>query len=315
MTETFKTDVDQGLSSNPKMLPSKYFYDLQGDELFVRIMNLPEYYLTRAEMEIFSEQTAAMVQAFELKPDHSFELVELGAGDGSKTKKLLAYLLENGYQFDYIPVDISPNALADLKSSLQKELPQLSVHPVQGDYFDVLSRLSHTDKRRVVLFLGSNLGNMSDARAEQFISAMSNNMNEGDRLLLGLDLIKDPEIVIPAYDDAQGITAAFNLNLLHRINRELDGNFIPDQFKHVVTYSAEEGVVRSYLQSTADQQVYIQALDKRFHFEQGEKIHTEISRKYNDDLVKQFLTNTPLIIQKKLTDSKAYFADFVLMKG
>lgn len=315
MTEEFKTDVDKGLSSEPKMLPSKYFYDARGDELFVQIMNLPEYYLTRAEMEIFSNQTAEMVQALEVNPNQPFELVELGAGDGTKTKKLLEYLLSNGYQFSYFPVDISENALSDLQASLKEEMPQLSVQTVQGDYFEVLQRFSEASTPRVVLFLGSNLGNMSDARAQQFIHALGHNLNNGDKLLVGLDLIKSADIVIPAYNDSSGVTAEFNLNLLLRINRELGGNFDTTKFKHVVSYSEEDGIVKSYLQSQVDQKVTIEVLKKTYAFKQGETIHTEISRKYNDELLKKFLNDAPLTILKKLTDSKGYFADYILLKG
>lgn len=315
MTEEFKTDVDKGLSSEPKMLPSKYFYDARGDELFVQIMNLPEYYLTRAEMEIFSDQTAEMVQALEINPNQPFELVELGAGDGTKTKKLLEYLLSNGYQFSYFPVDISENALSDLQASLKEEMPQLSVQTVQGDYFEVLQRFSEASTPRVVLFLGSNLGNMSDARAQQFIHALGHNLNNGDKLLVGLDLIKSADIVIPAYNDSSGVTAEFNLNLLLRINRELGGNFDTTKFKHVVSYSEEDGIVKSYLQSQVDQKVTIEVLKKTYAFKQGETIHTEISRKYNDKLLKKFLNDAPLTILKKLTDSKGYFADYILLKG
>ena len=185
MMNDFKTDVENGLNSDPKRLPSKYFYNEIGDELFVRIMNLPEYYLTRAEFEIFSEQTPDLVQSLNLDKTIPFELVELGAGDGTKTKELLKYLVGEGFQFDYLPVDISPYALENLKDSLAEEIPNLSVKTMQGDYFDVLKKLREAIKPRVALFLGSNLGNMSDARAQQFMHALGHNLNNGDRTVIG----------------------------------------------------------------------------------------------------------------------------------
>lgn len=314
MNEQFKTDVKNGLSKSPKSLPSKYFYDEKGDELFVQIMNLPEYYLTRAEFEIFSEQTADLVSSLDLEQATPFELVELGAGDGYKTKELLRFLVDAGYQFDFIPVDISPHALDDLKKTLQAEIPELSVKPIQGEYFKVMQHLSEALKPRVALFLGSNLGNMSDELAQSFLEALGHHLNDGDKLLLGLDLIKSPEIVIPAYSDSAGITAEFNLNLLRRINRELGGDFNPDQFRHLVHYTEEEGIIKSCLESTEDQTVTISALDESFHFEKGERIHTEISRKYSDDLLELFLLETPLTIIDRFTDKDEYFADYILVK-
>src|SRR5690554_3550071 len=314
MMNDFKTDVENGLNSDPKRLPSKYFYNEIGDELFVRIMNLPEYYLTRAEFEIFSEQTPDLVQSLNLDKTIPFELVELGAGDGTKTKELLKFLVKEGYQFDYLPVDISPYALENLKDSLVEEIPNLSVKTMQGDYFDVLKKLRETIKPRVALFLGSNLGNMSDELARTFLETMGHHLNEDDKLILGLDQIKSPEIVIPAYNDASGVTAKFNLNLLRRINEELGGNFDLNKFRHVVHYTEKEGILKSFLESTEDQQVRIDALDKVFAFRKSERIHTEISRKYNDELLEQFLLETPLSITDKLTDSNGYFADYILKK-
>ena len=315
MKDQFKKDVERGLSESPKRLSSKYFYDERGDELFVQIMNLPEYYLTDAEMEVFSEKTAQLVDALSCDADRPFELVELGAGDGAKTKELLRYLLEKGFQFEYLPIDISQHALDSLEASLKKEMPELPVKTLQGDYFEVLKSLCESRKPKVVLFLGSNLGNMLDDIATKFIHALSENLNPNDKVLMGLDLIKSPEVVIPAYNDSQGVTAAFNLNLLRRINRELGGNFDLENFRHRVEYTEEEGIVKSFLESQKEHEVIISEIGMAFYFEKGERIHTEISRKYNDALLDQFIEDTPLQIVDRLTDSKKLFADYVLLRS
>lgn len=315
MEDQFKKDVERGLSEHPKRLFSKYFYDARGDKLFVQIMNLPEYYLTRAEHEIFSKKTSELVHALGCRSDRPFELVELGAGDGTKTKELLRYLLEKGFQFEYLPIDISINALDSLEASLKKEMPGLKVKTLQGDYFEVLQSLRESQKSKVVLFLGSNLGNMRDEIATDFIHALADSLNTDDKLLIGLDLIKAPEIVIPAYDDSEGVTSEFNLNLLRRINRELGGNFELDKFRHHVEYTEKEGIVKSFLESREDHEVFISAIGKTFFFEKGERIQTEISRKYNDALLDQFIADTSLEIVDRLTDSNGLFADYVLVRS
>lgn len=314
MNEQFKQDVDRGLSGTPKTLQSKYFYDSIGDDLFVQIMGLPEYYLTRAEDEIFSEQTEQLTDALGLTPEKHVELVELGAGDGTKTKKLLHFLLNGGYSIGYQPIDISPYALSNLEKSLAVEMPGLSVKTRQGDYFEVLESMRNSTAPKVVLFLGSNLGNMLDEVAGRFIRTLSERLNPGDRLLLGLDLIKSPEVVIPAYSDSQGVTAAFNLNLLTRINRELGGDFRLDKFRHRVTYTQQEGIVKSYLESTCKQQVVIDKIGKTFLFEEGESIHTEISRKYNDHIINQFIADSSFAVVNRLSDRAERFADYILLR-
>jgi len=312
MNSTFKNDVDKGLSSNPKTLQSKYFYNKKGDALFVEIMNLPEYYLTRSELDIFQNKTQELIKAFGLKPDSHFELIELGAGDGTKTKELLKILDKENYDFDYFPIDISANALQGLKENLKQELPKISVQTQQGDYFEVLASLKNNKQPKIILFLGSNIGNMTDDLAAQFIYNLGANLQAGDKLLIGVDLIKSKEIVLPAYNDSKGITAKFNLNLLHRINKEMDADFNLNQFQHQPEYTEEEGIAKSYIVSTCKQSVHIKALEKSFVFEEGEKIHTEISRKYNDLLIEKIIANTDFVLQNKITDSKNYFADYIL---
>ncbi|MFT6501038.1 MAG: dimethylhistidine N-methyltransferase [Crocinitomicaceae bacterium] len=315
MTEQFKTDVSVGLRSTPKRLSSKYFYDKIGDALFVQIMNMPEYYLTRSEFEIFSKQTQKLIDSFEIQKDNYFELIELGAGDGTKTKELLKELVKQKYNFDYFPIDISQNALDHLDGALKNEIPDLNVRSKQGDYFQVLSSFKNSNHKKVVLFLGSNIGNLNDDLAHKFIYQLGANIKPDDVLLLGVDLIKSRDIVLPAYNDAAGITSRFNLNLLQRINNELGGDFNLNQFIHSPDFSEESGVAESSLVSTVRQSVRIQSLNETFHFEEGEKIHTEISRKYNDKIIKEIISKTSFTLETKISDSKAYFADYVLKRN
>lgn len=315
MIETFKEEIKQGLTATPKTLPSKYFYNKIGDALFVQIMNLPEYYLTRSEFDIFKNKTQQLIDAFGIDKDTHFELIELGAGDGTKTKELLKVLDAQNYRFDYMPIDISANALAQLKNNLAKELPNVSVKTQQGDYFNVLHSLKENNNPKVMLFLGSNIGNMDDEIATEFIYNLGANLQKGDKLLLGADLIKSKEIVLPAYNDAQGITAKFNLNLLDRINTELNADFNTSQFKHQPEYNEAEGIAKSFIVSTSDQEVTVQQLNTTFHFKEGEKIHTEISRKYNDALIQQIIANTSFTLDTKIMDTNAYFADYILTRN
>ena len=236
----------------------------------------------------------------------------MGAGDGFKNKELLKLLEKEAYNFDFFPIDFSQNALDNLKKTLQAELPSVSVKTKQGDYFKVLESFKHSKHQKVILFLGSNIGNMTDDLASIFMQNLSANLSLGDKLLLGLDLIKSKDIVLPAYNDSKGVTAAFNLNLLQRINTELKGDFVLKNFKHLPAYHEKEGIARSFLISTKDQDVYIGALHKTFHFTKDEKIHVEVSRKYNDDILNIIITDTQFKISIKLSDSNNYFSNYIL---
>jgi L-histidine N-alpha-methyltransferase len=314
MNQTFKQDIAHGLNSSPKTLPSKYFYNKKGDALFVEIMNLPEYYLTRSELDIFKNKTQQLITSFDVQTDTHFELIELGAGDGLKTKELLKSLDAQNYKFDYLPIDISINALNLLEKDLNSELPNVTVKKQQGDYFEVLASLKKSKLPKIILFLGSNIGNMTDDLAADFIYKLGSNLQKGDKLLLGVDLIKSTDIVLPAYNDSKGITAAFNLNLLGRINDELGGNFNINQFSHQPEYNETEGIAKSYIVSTVQQNVELKGIDKSFEFKAGEKIHTEISRKYNDKLIHQIIAHTDFELDIKIMDSKAYFANYILTR-
>lgn len=312
--DTFLKDVNKGLSQHPKYISSQYFYDKAGDKLFQRIMEMPEYYLTNAELEIFSGQSEAVIDSFDISIDEEFELIELGAGDGKKTQHLLNALLSKGFKFKFIPVDISRNSLEVITERMENLFPNLNIEGQQGDYFEVLDELFQSDKPKVILFIGSNLGNMSDEIAAGFLNKIAQNLKINEKLLLGIDLIKSVDIVLPAYNDASGITSAFNLNLLERINNEMGGDFDLNNFEHAPEYTEKEGIAKSFLKSKVKQTVHIKDLDKNFEFEENELIHTEISRKYNDEILNQLIENSGLEIAEKFTDPKSYFADFILTK-
>jgi dimethylhistidine N-methyltransferase len=314
MIEKFRQDVKTGLTSPKKFLSSKYFYDKIGDALFVEIMNLEEYYLTDCEMDIFCNKTQELANHLLENIDEPFELIELGAGDGSKTIHLLKHLLDAKIDFEYIPIDISQNSLNLLESKLTDELPHLRVNKMQGDYFEVLPKLKKDTKQKVVLFLGSNIGNLNDDESSSFLFQLGSNLNQRDKLVLGVDLIKPTEVVLPAYDDAKGVTAKFNLNLLTRINNELGADFDLSGFKHAPEYDENEGIATSYIESTCDQMVTISSLNLCINFEAGEKIFTEISRKYDDQILAKILKPTNFEIVGRIDDSKNYFANYFLIK-
>ncbi len=314
MSDEFAKDVAEGLLATPKTLPSKYFYDAAGDDLFIQIMDLPEYYLTRAEMEIFRDQTDALIQALGQVPDQPFELIELGAGDGQKTFYLLKGLLAAGYDFTYVPVDISSNVLEHLQRYLADKLPDLNIRTEQGDYFKRLKVLQETDLPRVILYLGSNLGNLTDDKSKAFMEKISRRLTAGDRLILGVDKKKSADIVLPAYNDSAGITSAFNLNLLTRINRELGGEFDLAQFRHAPEYDEENGIATSFIESTADQDIKIGTIGKTVHFGKGEKIKVEISRKYDLPIIRKIIADTPFEIETVFKDSRSYYLDIVLLR-
>jgi L-histidine Nalpha-methyltransferase len=309
-TSTFAEDVLKGLSSNPKLLSSKYFYDDEGSRLFQEIMKLPEYYLTRSEFEIFETQTRNIFTSFIAKND-SFDLIELGAGDGTKTAVLIDYFLRQEVNFNYLPVDISQEALDVLSEKFRSRFPQLSMNARQGDYFHTLETLKteQPKKSKILLFLGSNIGNFSREAALDFFSRLRRAMNENDLLFIGFDLQKDPRVILKAYDDEQGITAEFNLNLLRRINRELSANFDLEKFSHYALYRPTECAARSFLISREDQDIFIKALNARFHFKQWEPIFMEISQKYNLEMIEDLAQASNFQIERNFFDSKNYFVD------
>ena len=305
----FAEDVEKGLSSNPKKLSSKYFYDARGDELFQQIMNLDEYYLTNAEKNVFETHADEMLELFD---GQRFRLIEFGAGDGFKTKVLLKHFLENHANFIYRPIDISGNVLEQLVADLEGMWPDLEISAVQDDYFKALDRLNHEDtSKKVILFMGSNIGNFSDSEAVSFLHHIRDFMNPGDLLMVGMDLKKDPAIILDAYNDKQGVTREFNLNLLDRINRELGGHFDRSKFIHYPTYDPVTGITASYLISLEDQTIAIDEIGTSFFFRAYEPIHMEISRKYSISDIENIASLAGFRVVQHFFDSKKLFVDTV----
>jgi len=275
----FLSDVTEGLEKTPKRISSRWFYDAKGDELFQQIMQLPEYYLTRAEYAILEKNAGQILS--NLSNEKSLLLVELGAGDGLKTRLLLNELSNSKRPFKYAPVDISQNALDKLTKQLSKEFPQLPIIPLQADYFDALKSNVLDDKsQKMVLFLGSNIGNLNEKESVLFYSKLNDVLNPGDAVLTGFDRVKNPETILAAYNDKAGVTREFNLNLLKRINRELGADFDLNYWSHLPQYSTEKKSALSYLVSEIDQEVSVALAGKSFQFKRGERIHTEMSRKF-----------------------------------
>ncbi|MDN4166435.1 L-histidine N(alpha)-methyltransferase [Cytophagales bacterium LB-30] len=310
--QQFAEEVRKGLSAHPKYLPSRYFYDAVGDALFQQIMNMPEYYLTRSEFHVLSGQKEAIARAW---AHSSFDLIELGAGDGYKTKVLLRHFLDKQMDFRYLPIDISANVLQILEQSLQEELPELRMLTIEDEYFQALSHLSNYSERpKLILFMGSNIGNFTPEEATDFMGQLSASMRQGDGLLIGFDLKKSPHQILAAYNDAGGITRNFNLNLLKRINRELGGDFALDQFEHFPIYDPELGAAKSYLVSKQEQEVYIEALDEAFAFERAESIYTEISQKFSLQDIKTMAERHGFEVKGQFFDEQRWFVDSLWIK-
>ncbi|MEM6831435.1 MAG: L-histidine N(alpha)-methyltransferase [Bacteroidota bacterium] len=304
----FAKDVLKGLSAKPKKLSSRYFYDAIGDKLFQQIMALEEYYPTRTEHEILETRKQEILKCF----DGPFRLIELGAGDGKKTKVLLKYFVDQKVPFTYSPVDISEDILEELRKSLVSEIPDLKVEPLTGDYFHVMEEtVSHEEQRNVVLFLGSNIGNYSNILRDDFLQKLRENLKKGDQTLIGFDLKKDPQTILNAYNDSQGVTRDFNKNLLTRINNELGGNFDLDKFQHFPSYNPDTGECRSYLLSTETQVVNIAELDATFHFTKWEPIFMEISKKFNFEEISELAERHDFKVTHNFTDSKDWYVDSV----
>jgi len=305
----FAEDVLRGLSSTPKQLSSKYFYDDEGSRLFREIMKLPEYYLTRAESRIFTEQTGAIYDSF-TRNAKSIDLIELGAGDGTKTAILIEYFLNRGLDFTYSPIDISKEANSALLAAFTEKFPDLRIKPRTGDYFTVLSSLKdRTARRKILMFLGSNIGNFQRDHAVDFFRQLHKVMNHDDRLFIGFDMQKDPRVIVRAYDDPKGVTAAFNLNLLRRINRELGGDFDLNCFSHYAQYRPVECAARSFLISREKQTVHIAELGRSFEFEQWEAIFMEISQKYTRAMTEELAAAGGFEIETEFFDAEDFYTD------
>lgn len=310
-TDEFRQHVIKGLNSEPKRISSRYFYDAHGDRIFQRIMAAPEYYLTRAEDEILRDQTAAVLGSL-CGDARSFDLVELGAGDGTKTKHLLRHALDSGMEPVYRPIDISPHVLKQLGNALRKELPDLHFEPIVAEYFQAMKQLSSTKgQHKAILFLGSNIGNLDRTRAIAMLRGIAEHLASGDRLLIGFDLKKDPDTIRSAYNDIGGHTCDFNLNLLARMNRELGCDAVISNFMHAPMYDPGTGCAKSYLLSTCDQELHIPGAEAPIKLREWEAIHTEISQKYDRHMIEDLAQGAGLRITAEFTDNKGLFTDVV----
>jgi L-histidine Nalpha-methyltransferase len=305
----FLNDVLAGLSAKEKYLSSKYFYDKRGDELFQKIMACPEYYPTKCEMEIFSKQTKQLAGVFTNQYDE-FDIVELGAGDATKSVHLLHELTSTGVSFNYFPVDISANVINMLQKQLPKKLPSLQMQGLNGEYFNMLEKAKTLSKKiKVVLFLGGNIGNVPLSQATNFCRDLRSRLSPGDLVLIGFDLKKHPQLILDAYNDKAGYTRDFNLNLLKRMNLELNADFVISNFIHFPTYNPRSGACKSYLVSLKEHVVNI--ADQSFSFAENEAIFMEIAQKYTVSQTDELAHQTGFIPVKHFFDSKSWFLDAI----
>lgn len=311
---SIQEDVIRGLSQTPKRISSRWFYDTKGDKLFQEIMELPEYYLTRAEFKVLKENAAEIFSVFQ--DNEAINIVELGAGDGKKTRVLFDYLNAKERDFQYVPIDISQNALNKLESALQIEYPSLDILCLQTDYFTALkSEALSGHGRKLVLFLGSNVGNLLEHEAVAFFKEMNEALKPGDAVLIGLDRVKDPEVILAAYNDAAGVTRNFNMNLLSRLNDELGADFEIGQWQHEPRYDQERKAALSFIKSLKKQKVTFRDSGKSFSFEEGELIHTEISRKFTDEDIKALASESGFKLLMNLNHEQPLYTDSLWMKA
>lgn len=296
-------DVLEGLRAPQKSLPSKYFYDNKGSELFEKICGLDEYYLTRTELNIMEKSIRDITAAL----GKHVQLIELGSGSSLKTRLLLDHLEE---LHSYVPVDISEEYLQNEARNLQEEYPNLTIEPVAADYtkpFDLPA--SPDEVKKVFYFPGSTIGNFTGDKAADFIRLISNLIDNDGGLLIGFDLIKDEEKLIAAYDDSKGVTAAFNKNILIRINRELNADFDPEQFKHKAIFNEDESRIEMHLESLIDQTVTING--EKIFFEKGETIHTENSHKYSLSSFMEMTSSVFSNVQTWMDDEQLFAIQFL----
>jgi dimethylhistidine N-methyltransferase len=304
----FFQDVWKGLNATPKYLLSKYFYDETGDAIFREIMACPEYYLTKCELEIFSQQQNEMTNAL-LGRLHDFDVVELGAGDATKSVFLLDALLQQKVDFTYYPIDFSQSVIALLNQKLPAMLPDLRLKGLNGEYFEMLDQLKQLSTRnKVVLLLGSNIGNILLENTVDFFKQLRAHLSPGDLVLTGFDLVKDPQVILAAYNDKGGITKRFNLNLLTRINHTFNANFDISQFEHRPVYNEQTGACKSFLESKTDQTVRI-GDEGTIHLVAGEQIYMEISQKYTVPQTDGFAHAAGFVPVHHFYDSKKWFLD------
>lgn len=296
-----RRDVFVGLQQTPKSLPPKWFYDSVGSDLFDQITRLPEYYPTRAEAAILRSRSTEVAAA-----SQADTLVELGSGTSEKTRMLLDALRDRGALRSFVPFDVDAGVLSAAAAAIQREYSGVEINAVCGDFEEHLAEIP-SDGRRLFVFLGSTIGNLTPAPRAEFLANLSSVLRPGDSLLLGTDLVKDTDRLVRAYDDAAGVTARFNLNVLAVINRQLDGDFDLDAFQHVARWNAQEERIEMWLRSTRRQRVRVGALDLTVDFDAGEEMLTEVSCKFRPDAVGAELADVGLRRTRWWTDDAGDF--------
>ncbi|HEY7891469.1 MAG TPA: L-histidine N(alpha)-methyltransferase [Solirubrobacteraceae bacterium] len=296
-------DVLDGLTRPFKELPPKHFYDTRGAELFDRICELEEYYQTRTERAILAASAGEIA-----KLSGAAELVELGSGTAAKTRVLLDALHETGTLRRYVPLDVTEQLVRECAHELTQRYPGLQVHGVIGDFERHLDRVPPPDGRRLVVFLGGTIGNFTPGSRRRFLRQVRSLLGPEDHLLMGVDLVKDPDVLRAAYDDSEGVTAEFNRNVLHVLNRELDADFDPRDFEHVALFDAQHQWIEMRLRARREHTVQVRALSLAVRFAQGEDMRTEISAKFTQARLRADLSAAELELVGWLTDPRELFA-------
>jgi len=300
----YAAEVAEGLLNLPKSLPCKLFYDSAGSVLFEEITRLPEYYLTRTELEILRVNAPEIADA----AGPGITVVELGSGTAVKTCTLLHGISRRQLRVLYFPVDISAAALGQARQRVEEQCSQVSVHPVVADFSEGFTFLQRIPGRKLVLYLGSSIGNFDPDAAIEMLRQIREQLTPGDSLLLGTDLVKAGSILVPAYDDAQGVTAQFNKNILRRLNRELAANFDLDSFQHLAVWNPRQSRIEIYLQSLPSQTIHLPPLALDIHCSAGERIHTENSYKYTFAMVSDLLDSAGFSLAYTWFDPCRWFA-------
>ena len=307
----FARAVKEGLMQERKQLPCRFFYDSIGSKLFERICELPEYYLTRAEHDILERNSSEIVEVVGV----DMMMVELGCGNASKTRFLIDSVLARQRSLQYIPIDIAAESLRESFNSLLNDYDELEISAIAGEYDKAISMIPSFDGPRLFLFLGSNIGNFESDEAVNFLDRLGKRLEKKDRILVGIDLVKDRGILEAAYNDSAGVTSAFNKNLLARINHDLNANFVLDRFKHEAIFIEEKSRIEMRLTSKREHHVKITMLDTTFHFESGEFIHTENSHKYSLENFSALCLRAGLEIQETWRDCRGWFAAVMLRRN
>ncbi|MBF6161316.1 L-histidine N(alpha)-methyltransferase [Nocardia cyriacigeorgica] len=309
LTAALRADARRGLTADPKWLPPKWFYDARGSELFEQITELPEYYPTRTERALLERVVGEIARTAQAQV-----LVELGAGSAAKTRLLLSALTAEGPLKTYVPQDVSASALRATAAEVAREFPGLAVHGVVSDFTDTLHNLPRGG-RRMIAFLGGTIGNLVPAERAEFLTDVHDVLEPGEHLLLGAGLVIDPAILVPAYDDAAGVTAEFNRNVLHVLNARLAADFVPDDFRHVAVWDAENEWIEMRLEATADTRVDVADLGLVLDFARGEQLRTEISAKFRLEGLDTELSAAGFTLDKAWTDPDSRFTLVLATRG